>query len=144
MQVCCDHESIHRVGGLLGFLHSVSKQSESAFWKINVSEIIMILHFWMQKFSSNAVLFYVFLTVLVLCRKWSRISNDSACSKSNFAQSSTFKLTTCDLFLKKGIYSNSNLTALPLQMSMCKSLETISGMILNWLKPKFAAKTNCK
>ena len=42
---------------------------------------------------------------------------------------------------EKGVCSDSNWTALPNQLEACKSFGTISGMILNWLQPKFAAKT---
>ena len=41
----------------------------------------------------------------------------------------------------KGVYSDSNRTAQRLQMAARKSLETMSGMILNRLQPKFAAKS---
>ena len=41
---------------------------------------------------------------------------------------------------ERGVCSDSNQTAQQLQMEVCKSLETISGMILNWLKQKFAVK----
>ena len=40
----------------------------------------------------------------------------------------------------KGVCSDSNRTAQQLQMAARKSLETMSGVILNRLKPKFAAK----
>ena len=41
----------------------------------------------------------------------------------------------------KGVCSDSNRTAQRLQMAARKSLETMSGMILNRLQPKFAAKS---
>ena len=40
----------------------------------------------------------------------------------------------------KGVCSDSNRTAQQLQMAARKSLETMSGVILNRLQPKFAAK----
>ena len=43
--------------------------------------------------------------------------------------------------LGKGVCSDWNQTAQPLQMAASKSLETISAVILNWLQPKFAAKS---
>ena len=39
-----------------------------------------------------------------------------------------------------GVCSDSSQTAKQLQMAVLKSLETISGIILIWLKPKSAAK----
>ena len=41
---------------------------------------------------------------------------------------------------EKGVCSDSNRTAQRLQMAARKSLETMSGVILNRLQPKFAAK----
>ena len=41
----------------------------------------------------------------------------------------------------KGVCSDLNWTAQQLQMAESKSLETMSGVILNWLQPKFAAKS---
>ena len=41
--------------------------------------------------------------------------------------------------LRKGVCSDSNQTAQRLQVVANKSLKTMSGMILNWLQPKFAA-----
>ena len=41
----------------------------------------------------------------------------------------------------KGICSDSNRTAQRLQMAARKSLETMSGVILNQLHPKFAAES---
>ena len=43
--------------------------------------------------------------------------------------------------LGKGVCSDSNRTAQRLQMAARKSLETMSGVILNRLQPKFAAKS---
>ena len=43
--------------------------------------------------------------------------------------------------LGKGVCSDSNRTAQQLQMAARKILETMSGMILNRLQPKFAAKS---
>ena len=42
---------------------------------------------------------------------------------------------------EKGICSDSNRTAQQLQMAARKSLETMSGVILNWLQPNLAAKS---
>ena len=42
--------------------------------------------------------------------------------------------------LGKGVCSDLNRTAKQLQMAVRKSLETMSGVILNWSQPKFAAK----
>ena len=38
-----------------------------------------------------------------------------------------------------GVFSDSNWKAQLLQMAVCKSLETMPGVILNWLQPNFAA-----
>ena len=58
-----------------------------------------------------------------------------------------FRIESCavckaaDLNLReKGVCSDSDETAQPLQVAVRKSLETMSGMILNRLQPKFAAK----
>ena len=41
----------------------------------------------------------------------------------------------------KGVFSDSNQTAQLLQMAECKGLEMMTGVILNQLQPKFAAKS---
>ena len=46
-----------------------------------------------------------------------------------------------DLSKKKGVCSDLNRLAQLLQMAAGKSLETMSGMILDLLQPKFAAKS---
>ena len=68
---------------------------------------------------------------------WHR--NKTTCPESNPVQSSTGrKSTTCP---RKGVCSDSNWTAQRLQMAACKSLKTMSRVILNGSQPKFAAKS---
>ena len=65
--------------------------------------------------------------------------NKNACSESKPAQRSRSKSTTSP---KKGRllrFRSNRWTAQQLQMAVRKSLETMFGMILNWLQPKFGA-----
>ena len=57
--------------------------------------------------------------------------NKFTCSVLNPVQSSRPKLTTCPTWQEKGVWSDSNWTAQPLQMTARKSMKMISGMILN-------------
>ena len=59
-------------------------------------------------------------------------------SELNPMQSSRSESTTCP---RKGVCSDLNWTAQRLQMVANKSLEMMLGVILNQLKPKFAAKS---
>ena len=68
---------------------------------------------------------------------WSLTKNNSYIVNGILCKTSGLK----QLYVwETGVCSDSNQTAQQLQMEVCKSLETISGMILNWFKQKFAVK----
>ena len=81
----------------------------------------------------------IFLSVF---RLWAKIwyRNKTACSKLNWILCKAAGLYQWAVW-EKGFCSDSNQTAQPLQMAARKSLETMSGVILNWLQPKFGAKS---
>ena len=66
-----------------------------------------------------------------------RLSYKTTYSKSNPVQSSRSKLTTC---MRKG-RAQVLKSLWTMVLLVLKSLETFSGMILNWLQPKFAVNT---
>ena len=84
-----------------------------------------------------------FRAVIGLCvRIWHR--NKSSCSESNPVQSSRCKSTTCPSVSEERATAqiwNLKRTAPRLQIAARKSLETMSGMILNRSQAKFTAKS---
>ena len=88
--------------------------------------------------KQHPLLHSIFLSFIRLWVKiWHR--NKTTCSILNPVPSSRSKSTgmTCP---RKGDCSDLNWTAQLLQMVACKSLETMSCVILNQLQPRFSAK----
>ena len=87
--------------------------------------------------SSLHSIFRSFIGVWV--KIWHR--NNTACSQSNLCKEADLNWRPVK---EKGICSDSNRTAQRLQMAKRINLETLSGMILNRLKPKVCSQIGCK
>ena len=82
----------------------------------------------------------IFRSVIGLWVKYDA-RDKTACSESNPVKSRRSKILNWRPVRGKGVCSYLNRTAQWLQMAARKSLETMSGVILNRLQPKFAAKS---
>ena len=76
--------------------------------------------------SSSPIIHWSDNGLAVKLRQW----NKSACCESNSVQSSRSYYDQSETW-KKGVCSDTNWTAQPVQMAACKGVKTISGMILN-------------